>query len=130
MSVNERQVGGDHYKSTYHHWDVVARHGLGYLEGNATKYLVRWHKKDGVKDLGKALHYVDKMVELREEGCYQKQGHAPLEEVGRFLAANPMDLASARAVATLLQWTTTKDLREVRQEVVSLIDLARAASQA
>lgn len=63
-SANKRQVGGAHYKTDYEHWDFV-REVLAnnYLLGNATKYVSRWRKKNGVEDLEKALHYIDKARE-------------------------------------------------------------------
>jgi hypothetical protein len=62
--VNERQVGGDHYqKSDYQHWDWVCDVGLHYLLGCATKYVARWRMKNGVEDLQKAVHYLDKAME-------------------------------------------------------------------
>lgn len=62
-SPNETQVGGSHYKSAFQHWDFVKECNLGYLEGNITKYLGRAHKKNGVEDLKKSLHYLDKLME-------------------------------------------------------------------
>lgn len=62
MSANDHQVGGKHY--TLHqtqHWDW-AQH-LPYLEGNATKYIGRHTRKNGVEDIEKALHYLQKIVE-------------------------------------------------------------------
>lgn len=64
MSALERQVGGNHYKTTYEHWTLVEKTGMGYLAGCATKYVARWRKKNGVLDLEKARHYLQK---LREE---------------------------------------------------------------
>ena len=66
MSANSKQHGGTHYrKMDYQHWDWVFDSGLGYHAGNATKYLARWRKKNGVEDLKKALHYIEKMTELQ-----------------------------------------------------------------
>lgn len=63
MSANDTQVGGDHYKGEYQHWDFVCDTGMHYLLGCATKYISRWRKKNGVEDLKKALHYVEKACE-------------------------------------------------------------------
>jgi len=60
MSV--KQYGGTHYESEYQHWDLVTDIGMGYLPGNATKYVARWRKKNGVADLHKAMTYIDKML--------------------------------------------------------------------
>lgn len=56
------QEGGSHYQTKYQHWDWVIDIGLGYLAGCATKYVVRWPKKNGVQDLNKAMTYVHKMI--------------------------------------------------------------------
>lgn len=65
MSANETQVGGNHYKQfQYEPWDVILDWQLGYLDGNAVKYLSRWRHKNGVQDLQKARHYIDKLIEV------------------------------------------------------------------
>ena len=67
MSANDIQIGGDHYKSlTYETWDVVTAWGLGFLDGNAVKYLSRWQSKGGIDDLRKARHYIDKLIEVED----------------------------------------------------------------
>ena len=58
-----KQVGGDHYRGDYQHWDWCVDHRLGYLEGYATKYLPRWRLKGGVEDLRKCRSVVEKMME-------------------------------------------------------------------
>lgn len=67
MNANETQVGGAHYKQFQHEtWDVILDWGLGYLDGNAVKYLSRWRHKGGVQDLKKAAHYIQKLIEVEE----------------------------------------------------------------
>jgi hypothetical protein len=57
------QVGGDHYQAELQHWDVCEQYDVGYLEGNATKYMMRWRKKGKpAEDLGKACSYVEKAL--------------------------------------------------------------------
>lgn len=63
MRANSHQVGGSHYKSGYQHWDLVVDLGLGYFEGQITKYVARHRKKHGLSDLNKARHFIDKMIE-------------------------------------------------------------------
>lgn len=51
--------------------DVVAKilgreQFKGFLRGNALKYLIRYEQKDGIKDLKKALDYIERLVELEE----------------------------------------------------------------
>jgi hypothetical protein len=65
--ANKTQVAGDHYKSAFQHWDYVALAGIAYLPAQVSKYLVRWQKKNGLQDLKKALHFLDKFIE--DEGA-------------------------------------------------------------
>ena len=68
MSTNDYQVGGEHYKKlAVQVRDFIAINGIPYLEGCAIKYLCRWRDKGGVKDLEKAKHYIDKIIELQAE---------------------------------------------------------------
>lgn len=62
--ANAVQHGGGHYKQfKYETWDVILDWKLGYLDGNAVKYLSRWRHKGGVEDLRKAAHYIQKLIE-------------------------------------------------------------------
>ena len=71
MAANDRQEGGDHYKiKEYQPWDFITDLGLPYLVGNAVKYVSRWRDKNGVKDLLKAHHYIEK---AREDDVYPEQ---------------------------------------------------------
>lgn len=64
--ANDRQVGGDHYqKKEYQHWDWVCDINLHYLLACATKYVARWRDKNGVQDLEKSVHYLEKAMERR-----------------------------------------------------------------
>jgi hypothetical protein len=66
MSANDKQVGGDHYvKTGEQHWDRMWRlYGRGYFIGCATKYAERYHLKNGKQDLEKAVHFLQKLIEL------------------------------------------------------------------
>lgn len=70
MSANDKQVGGDHYeKDGEQHWDRMWRlYGRGYFIGNITKYVERYHVKNGKQDLEKAMHYLEKLKELEYGG--------------------------------------------------------------
>lgn len=59
------QVGGDHYKSlAIQPVAYIHANGIGYFEGNVIKYVTRWRAKNGIKDLEKAKHYIDLLIEL------------------------------------------------------------------
>jgi hypothetical protein len=65
------QVGGDHYQKKVQPWDAMAAWMTpvafcGFLAGNVIKYLARYQNKNGVEDLKKARHYLDKLIEVEE----------------------------------------------------------------
>ena len=63
--ANDTQVAGNHYKQfRIEPWDAIIDWNLGYLDGNAVKYLSRWRHKNGIEDLKKARHYIDKLIEV------------------------------------------------------------------
>lgn len=64
MSANDKQVGGTHYKGGIQVWDFVMSNQLDYLRGNAIKYLSR--DKNPMQDLEKALHYIEKLIEVEK----------------------------------------------------------------
>lgn len=61
--ANERQVAGDHYRGAMQHWDYVIANDLDYFQGQITKYVGRWKKKNGMQDLEKAQHFLEKYIE-------------------------------------------------------------------
>lgn len=65
MTADATQVGGSHYKDkAVQPWDYIVANGLGYLEGNVVKYISRYKEKNGLQDLEKARHYLDKLIEV------------------------------------------------------------------
>ena len=66
--VDSIQVGGNHYKKqTIQPWDYILANGLGFLEGNVVKYVTRYKDKNGVEDLKKAQHYLQKLIEINSQ---------------------------------------------------------------
>lgn len=60
--ANEKQVGGDHYRTAgLQVWDLF---GPEFLIGNIARYISRWRKKNGVQDLEKGKHFVEKLREV------------------------------------------------------------------
>jgi hypothetical protein len=96
VNPNEIQVGGDHYKSEYQHWDFVPKFELDYFQGCATKYISRWRKKNGIQDLKKALHYVCKFQEKRSD---QKEAkNIDLNNLLFYAASNDLLVEDALAI--------------------------------
>ena len=68
MAANDRQVGGKHYSAELQHWDYVYANDLDYFQGQITKYVTRWKRKNGIDDLLKAQHFLEKYIELVQDG--------------------------------------------------------------
>lgn len=67
MKANDKQHGGTHYKSlAIEPWDYIEANQIPFLEGSAIKYLTRWREKGGIADLKKAIHFIEKRIELEE----------------------------------------------------------------
>ena len=59
------QVAGDHYKKLkIQPIEFIHANNIPFAEGSAIKYLTRWRDKGGVKDLEKARHFIDLLIEL------------------------------------------------------------------
>lgn len=67
MSANDKQVDGEHYQKPIQPWDYITLNRLGYLEGNIIKYVTRYKEKNGMRDLEKAKHYLDKLIEINSD---------------------------------------------------------------
>jgi hypothetical protein len=64
LTANMKQVDGTHYSSkAIQPWDYITSNNLGYLEGNVIKYVSRYKDKGGIRDLEKAKHYLEKLIE-------------------------------------------------------------------
>ena len=91
MSANDKQHGGTHYiKREYQHWDWVCDINLHYLLACATKYVSRWREKNGVEDLRKATHYLDKAM---EQHIPDRHGHERNTCYRRFYSQLPPEEA-------------------------------------
>lgn len=64
-SALDVQVAGDHYKKlAIQPVEYIHANKIGYFEGNVIKYVSRWRSKNGIKDLEKAKHYIELLIEL------------------------------------------------------------------
>ena len=68
MKAIEKQVGGNHYKEfKIQPIEFIQANDLGFEVGNVIKYSCRYKYKDGIKDLQKAKHYLDLLIEKLQE---------------------------------------------------------------
>ena len=112
MSVNEKQVGGDHYRSRCQHWDYAELNGLRYTEGCATKYATRNRKKheDPRMDLEKAIHYVEKVQDLYRNGVLLPRSAPVVITPEEFATANWLTEDEAEVVRILTFWESDPEL--------------------
>ena len=72
-TANAKQVGGDHYKKMgVEPWDVIdtwpLEQKIGAYRAGALKYLMRMGSKDEeVQEIGKGIHYLEKLTEVLKE---------------------------------------------------------------
>lgn len=68
QSANNKQVDGDHYKNkAIQPWDYISSNNMGFLEGCIVKYVSRYQEKNGVRDLEKAKHFLEKLIEVKSK---------------------------------------------------------------
>lgn len=77
-AANNNQVGGKHYYNTQiQPWDYIHSNGIGYLAGNVIKYVSRYKDKNGLEDLYKAKHYIEKLIEEEHKVLVANTTHNP-----------------------------------------------------
>ncbi len=123
------QVGGDHYKSDYQHWDWAVDVGLGPLEYGATRYICRHWKKGGIEDLQKAQHFIEKIMELERDGNYKHYKGIPrskrsvsfVKDMSNFAKENKIPYLEASLCEHLAKWENNNDLFNILSGIVFLI---------
>jgi len=136
MTANSTQISGDHYKTKgAQHWDMVEQNHMGYLEGCATKYIIRWQRKDGLRDLEKAEHYVFKILE--EYNVNGRDNPAiPSTELefqwGKFCADTEVFYPENQICMNLMNWKNEIDLIKVLcliNKLIGAVTLKRSADK-
>lgn len=62
------QVDGDHYKKlVIQPVEYCHRNRLGFCESSVIKYVSRWKDKNGIRDLEKAKHFIDLLIQMENE---------------------------------------------------------------
>lgn len=65
-SALDRQEGGGHYRDLkIQPIEFIHANGIGYMEGNVVKYIVRHGSKGKEEDVRKALHYCQLILQLQ-----------------------------------------------------------------
>ena len=121
---NAMQIGGTHYsKSDYQQWDFTAKHGLGGLEMCIIKYVCRWRDKgNGVMDLAKAIHYVDKLLDLLKHKGRVPKGCASADDTQYFSVMQNLTNTEEYVVTLISRWSCLDDLVSCRTAIRRLIE--------
>lgn len=121
------QVGGDHYGTSYGHWDYCKDANTRYLPGAATKYVYRWRKKAGVQDLEKALSFLDKMiVGTSPLHPFENDAWRYHNELERFFHENDVGRHERLVMFQILMASNLQELENARHSLLKLIELAKA----
>lgn len=63
----QTQIGGTHYTDmAIQPIEYILANNIPFPEGNVIKYVSRWRAKGGVKDLEKAVHHLNLLIESEE----------------------------------------------------------------
>lgn len=125
--VNSIQIGGKHYKTKFQHWDFNRKvQGGRYLEGCATKYVSRWRKKNGLQDLQKSAHYLEKMISVISAGdylppLYLSRDFDPKYLIDMFCDANELLPDECSIMRLVSDWRDVHDLEVALTTVKTMI---------
>lgn len=116
-----KQVGGTHYKTSGdQHWDLIDRYDIPYLEATASKYVVRWRKKNGVEDLEKAVSYLEK---VRERNSATRSRLVPIDALASFCEENNMGWVEVTILHAILCDDGTHSINYAIQLIKAAIDI-------
>lgn len=139
-SASDYQIGGEHYKSEYQHWDWCIDINLGYLESAATKYVTRWNKKNGVQDVEKAIHYLTKAREAYLENRLRNisrvvspivaSSKLAVENTRSFCHANKLSSLEEKFMLSVAGWQNGNDLTIAIGTAKQILGMAKEAAEA
>jgi len=129
-NANTKQVGGSHYQTgAVQHWDIAAMlYGEAHFKCTATKYVSRWRKKNGVQDLEKAKHYLEKLIEvLGQVELDDRLSIRSEDSINDDMNLDPMD---SELIIRIFEAGSAADLSDCIQSIDSLIAGQTAAKPA
>ena len=122
MNPNDRQVGGDHYKTGYPPWDLFEDYGIGYMECNVIKYVQRWRNKGKPEeDTGKADHYLDKLIDLHTNRGRMAKANVPIAVINRFAKENGLTPTERAIVQNMAKWSEMTGLHAAKVQIADLM---------
>lgn len=131
-----QQVGGEHYKADYQHWDLCIDCDVPYLEAAATKYICRWNKKNGIQDLEKGISYLEKIIEsfnqkrYRNTSLFSSSFHAAKTHFSKWVRMAQITSWEEVTCQHVFTWETPQDLYYVIEQTRTRIAALRGGGQA
>ena len=120
--ANHTQVGGQHYRTFFQHWDLAHALDLGYFEGQITKYTTRHRTKNGKQDLEKARHFAVKLKELLlHEGRQPRHKYPDADMLNRYGDANNLGKIERRIILNVCTWNTYSHRKYVIEDLDLLL---------
>jgi hypothetical protein len=75
--MENKQIGGSHYsRLKIDPYEYSMKNELNPLQMNAIKYITRYLFKNGIEDLKKAKHTIDRLIQ------YEEQKSEPIQQRG------------------------------------------------
>lgn len=129
MSANDKQIAGRHYQTAggVQHWDYCDANDVPYLESACTKYVVRWREKNGLQDLLKAQHYLQKRIENQLAGTgAPRGGRLNFGEYIKFVNGNGLTERELELeiITHVMHWSSPEELETAWLALEELIKLA------
>lgn len=124
--ANERQIGGSHYRSKdpdFQHWDLMAVNNVGYFPGQVTKYLARWREKNGIQDLDKSKHYLQKLIELHTDEVIPLPILRAMKGLDIYRDNHGMHLSEYRIFEIMLTYIDISELQEAMDLLIGLYEI-------
>lgn len=125
MTNYVKQIDGTHYvvkEGGVEHWDYCIGANVPYLEAAATKYIVRWRKKNGLKDLEKARSYVAKRISSYQRGAGVLRGANRREAMfNRFIDDNKIGPRERNVIDLIMHWKRLDSLFEAHAQLSEII---------
>lgn len=103
-----------HYDSDYPVWDFVEDLNLNFYEGNIIKYLARYTRKDGIKDLKKAGDYAERLILAHKAEKLQKHNYTNIhsKEIERFLKTEYFNHSQGKVAVLAISNLLNGDIEE------------------
>ena len=126
MKANDKQINGTHYipkvGGGVQHWDYCVKTDVPNLEYAASKYVQRWREKNGIIDLNKAIHYLEKRIEVSSQGTGRWRGAKPDDDLfEKYVQDNKIPSYEAMTIYSIMHWVHVRELKTAITSIKKLI---------